>query len=550
MKNTYTLGHDDVFYSKGRTPVQPAPGGIEEICLETLAHCRDRSVLSNEIFDASRTPLLREHLSPLRANILRPLEALLRGRAVLELGASCGGLTRYLGETAASVTAVENDPAKARVAALRCSDLGNVRIVCDSPFTFQASGPFDLVLAVGLPEYARVLAPDLDNPELELFRAARRHLDKGGHVITAMENRMGLSYLSGIMEPHTGTSYFGLHGRYGRGSAITLGRGELASLLVRAGFGFPVQFVPLPEYLCPVTVLHPSSLEPDAAIDIRPLILNGLHYDRKRPNRLSFSRERAFESAVDNALMEDLCDSLCFIASADNAPLPLDASILASHYGGARYSNFAKETVFVKKGGSVTVSRRFLSPNANRSFRGVSVAVEPEEPYTNLKTLQTLLLPVCNTPGWTVGDLAAWAAPWVRHLDSLAVASPEGAMLPGTAIDMIPANVFRDADGGLIPFDAEWAYEGGQPVPLAFVAVRGLYFSLAGLDTVSAPAEGTPLLIAELVTRVLAKNGVKVPLREMETLMEQVGAFARATVGGTLRLRTFMEKSLGTRALS
>lgn len=542
----YVQGPDGVLYPGDAAPSTSDPEIPAGLCLAAVSRCADKSVLSNEIFDASRSLALMEHLSPLRANLLRPLENMLRGKRVLEFGAGCGGLTRYLGETAAHVTAVESDPAMARAAAARCSDLPSVAVVCDSLTNLAVPEPVDVVLAVGVAELARREAIQ-ECPELDLFRAAKEHLNPRGRLIVAADNRMGLRYLAGTPEPHTGKPYHGLHGLCGNAESGTLGRAELERLLAKAGFVSLAQFAPLPGYRLPVTVLHPAALEPDPPMDLTPLILNSFPYDRTRPGRLSFSLELAWKSAVSNNLVRDLCDALLFVASTDSAPSPWDASVLVSHYGGARFRNFAKETIFRIGDNGVRVSRRFLAPDAERSFRGLEVSAVPEESYLRLETLQDTLLPVINTPGWKAGDIAAWAAPWIGFLRALA---DGGTMLPSNAVDMIPANMFVGRDGSLVPFDDEWRYADGQFLPLAFVAVRGLFFALSGVYTVAPPAEGTPTVITELVARVLARHGVKVPPREMEECIARMGEFARSAVGGFSRVKTVMERSLLVRPLA
>ena len=55
------------------------------------------------------------HLSGLRANILRPFE-ISEEHDVLEIGAGCGALSRYLGECGASVLALEGSLRRACIA--------------------------------------------------------------------------------------------------------------------------------------------------------------------------------------------------------------------------------------------------------------------------------------------------------------------------------------------------------------------------------------------------------------------------------------------------
>lgn len=70
---------------------------VEARLLAWVRAVADRRVLSEELRAGITDWPSRYHLSPLRANLLRPLAGWLTGRTVLEIGAGCGALTRYLG---------------------------------------------------------------------------------------------------------------------------------------------------------------------------------------------------------------------------------------------------------------------------------------------------------------------------------------------------------------------------------------------------------------------------------------------------------------------
>jgi len=87
------------------------------------------------------------HLHPARANVLRTLpigpEAV-----VLEIGARAGGLTRWLGEVAAVVDALELDPALAAVAAARTADLDPVQVRVGWIDSVPDEPAYDVIVAV------------------------------------------------------------------------------------------------------------------------------------------------------------------------------------------------------------------------------------------------------------------------------------------------------------------------------------------------------------------------------------------------------------------
>src|SRR3954447_20522679 len=88
--------------------------GAEEAVLGIAGAARDRSAASDEMVRAAVGWAQRYHFDPARANIVRCLDLSPSAR-VLEIGAGCGPITRYLGETCALVDALEPVQARAEV---------------------------------------------------------------------------------------------------------------------------------------------------------------------------------------------------------------------------------------------------------------------------------------------------------------------------------------------------------------------------------------------------------------------------------------------------
>ena len=97
------------------------------------------------------------HLGFARFAFLGSVRHLIRGR-VLEIGAECGALTRFLGETGSEVVAVEAEEELAEAARLRCQGLPNVTVVSEA-----SAGPYDVILTRGAADWPllrSMLAPD------------------------------------------------------------------------------------------------------------------------------------------------------------------------------------------------------------------------------------------------------------------------------------------------------------------------------------------------------------------------------------------------------
>ena len=57
-------------------------------------------------------------------------------------------MSRYFGETGASVIAVEGSSLRAQIAAERCRDLPNVKVVCDNIIDYISDEKFDYVTLI------------------------------------------------------------------------------------------------------------------------------------------------------------------------------------------------------------------------------------------------------------------------------------------------------------------------------------------------------------------------------------------------------------------
>lgn len=150
----------------------------------------DCSVLSDELRAHCTDWVQTYHLSAARANILRPFEHALGGD-VLEIGAGCGAVTRYLGEAGGRVLALEGSVRRAAIARTRTRDLDNVTVVAEAFSEFRAEAKFDVVTLVGVLEYANRFET-AGSPALAVLQRVRSWLKPGGLLLIAIENQLGL----------------------------------------------------------------------------------------------------------------------------------------------------------------------------------------------------------------------------------------------------------------------------------------------------------------------------------------------------------------------
>ena len=130
LSNSYTLLDEyDVLAPKTITNIGYADGGEAKL-LEIIGKCEDRSTFSSEFLPFMKNWPIEYHFSRKRHLILRPFN-IKPGDRVLELGAGCGAISRYLGEAGADVLAVEGELSRAIIGSQRCKDLPNVQFMSE-----------------------------------------------------------------------------------------------------------------------------------------------------------------------------------------------------------------------------------------------------------------------------------------------------------------------------------------------------------------------------------------------------------------------------------
>ena len=200
---------------------------------------------------------LEYHLSPLRANILRGL-SLAGSDRVLEVGAGCGAITRYLGDMGCRVDAIEGSAARARLVRKRCTGLDQVAVIHGDFHQLRLPDEsYDLALFIGVLEYAQRFASagvSATEAVVQMLSKTMAALSPEGRMVIAIENRLGAKYLSGWAEDHLGTPWSGIAG-YPPAGVIeegirTFDMSEWENLFGELGLKHRF-FFPLPDYKLP-----------------------------------------------------------------------------------------------------------------------------------------------------------------------------------------------------------------------------------------------------------------------------------------------------------
>ncbi|MDU6684363.1 MAG: glycosyltransferase [Enterobacteriaceae bacterium] len=470
----------------------------EERLAGIIRDAKDISVFSDELRNKCVDWQTLYHLTSQRGNVLRPFAHLLQGD-VLEIGAGCGAISRFLGENGGNILALEGSQRRASIAASRTRDLDNVQVVAERFDRFTPGRQFDAITLIGVLEYATMFGEG-EHPEKDLLTQVRKLLKPGGFLFIAIENKLGLKYFAGAPEDHIRQSMYGIEGRYKAGEAKTWGYAELSNLLTETGYKHSDVLLPFPDYKLPMSIITPQGSDM-ADFDASALAVQSVFSDPQLPAHLTFSLQNSFPEIFKNKLGVSLANSFIFVASID-AEIPLDKTVLAYHYSTQRKKEYAKETLFRRTdNGEVDISYRFFtSESVEREENKYSQIRKDVDKYYRGTLLGQQFINTLCTANWTIDDIVGLMKQWLSALDyfikndrdsSLVLKINADFSLPAYFIDAIPQNIIL-TDGQPVLFDVEW--EGTERIELGHLLFRGIILVLN-------QARVFPLIGNELITR-------------------------------------------------
>jgi SAM-dependent methyltransferase len=514
---------------------------VETRIADVIRAASDRSLFSHALRAGITDWPSLYHLSSKRANLLRPFASRIAGRRVLEVGAGCGAISRYLGELAAGpeggeIVALESSLRRAGIARLRTEDLPCVQVVCDDLFRFVPERPFDVVVVVGVLEYARLFQEAATRPEQALLRRLNGFLRQGGLLVLAIENQLGLKYLAGAPEDHLGQPYYGIENRYGANTAVTFGRRELDMLFQEAGFVSRQVYVPFPDYKMPTLVISPRGLS-HAGFNAGALAAEAVVLGEDT----RFSLQAAWPVVARNGVLEDLANSFLILAStAAQATAQSDADVLAWQYNTGRGYPFSKETRFVTDNmvgdaagqDSISVVRTALFARPADFEVPIDLHLETER-YLKRETWWFRLIAILGRRGWTVEELGAWSCVWLDALCARAgdCALHADGLVDGSLVDATPFNLIMGEDGTPVFIDQEWQVK--RQLPLGFIAVRSLRDSICKIAHIALPADPDLFCVDRIVHAVLTRHGMLLAPSDFDRYT-QLEALLQAWVAGSI----------------
>ncbi|MGL4481407.1 MAG: class I SAM-dependent methyltransferase, partial [Lactococcus garvieae] len=309
LENNYILNKDkNIYHREGFSGINYSDGSaIENNILDIVKTANDVSIHSDELRSKCTTWETTYHFSPVRTNILRPFEKRIENSTVLEIGAGCGAITRYLGECGAQVHALEGSMKRAEIARARTRDLENVHIVSDNFEDYSVDFKYDIITLIGVLEYAPLFIKG-ESPVKIMLERVRTLLKDDGILIIAIENQLGLKYFAGCPEDHKWRVMYGIEGRYSEGDAITFGRKRLNALIREAGYESIDFMAAFPDYKMPNTIISEFGFQCES-FNSTALVTENVTKDYQLAETLYLSQELAWPVINDNGLSLDLANS-------------------------------------------------------------------------------------------------------------------------------------------------------------------------------------------------------------------------------------------------
>lgn len=475
-----------------------------------IEQARDITVLSTELRQYCTDWPTLYHLSSTRANILRPFEHDLKGD-ILEIGAGCGAVTRFLGECGANVLALEGSPRRAAITRSRTRDLSNVTVLAERFDDFRTDHQFDIITLIGVLEYANLFTSD-EEPALSMLKHTKTLLKPNGKLIIAIENQLGLKYFAGAPEDHIGQAMYGIEGRYRKDEPQTFGRVTLAKILQEAGFSNCEFWAPFPDYKFPVSIVTEEGFK-NKKFDAATFAWQIARRDPQLPPMLAFSPELVWQTVVQNELALDLANSFLVVAGNNRGSI-LDSSVLAWHFTTERKKEFCKTTCFIQtETDTIEVRYTSLAPSVSQMEAGrlLTFNTQQEDNYISGKLLSQDLIRIITRENWQLDDLCDFLKKYFESIDCIGGfqwdnSQPPGpdTEIPGRFFDCVPQNIIIDTAGIPHFIDTEW--ECVQPVQIGFLVFRLLILSLGYFARSSSYLTGTEQTYIGLIQAIM--NGV------------------------------------------
>lgn len=484
---TKRIGDISLDYSKYKGKDIYLDGNIEDDLLEICKLGKEKETLLNN----NKWPILY-HLSDIRENVI-DWYTFKKDAEVLEIGSGCGSITGVLSKKSKTVTCIELSERRSMINAYRHKNCNNVTIKLGNFQDIEPDlGKYDYITLIGVLEYSKLYIKS-DKPYLEMLLIAKKHLKKDGKLIIAIENKMGIKYLNGAPEDHTGLLYSGINDYIYDDSVRTFSKEELKQMLIDSGYEEASFYYPIPDYKLP-SIIYSSENQPSPG-QIRTYKKN---YQKTRI--YNFMEDVFTDQLCNDGMYGYMSNSFVIIAGETS-----DNSIVSAKYNRERLEKFRIATVIENTEEGKRARKKALNSLAQNHIRAMAenakifsgnlrniICVngflsndEYISDYIEGKSLEETLYSYRNSPDLFITQVKKYIDEYLipdsKQLIKF-VKTDEFINVFGdndikdtlsmkvSNVDIIFSNLKEGLDGKIYAFDFEWVYT--FPIPYRYLLWR------------------------------------------------------------------------------
>ncbi|MBD5444165.1 MAG: class I SAM-dependent methyltransferase [Lachnospiraceae bacterium] len=450
-------------------------GDIED---ELLNITRNYSQVEySRIIEEKKSWSVLYHLSELRENIVDWLP-ITKDMKVLEVGSGCGAITGALSRKAKEVTCIELSKKRSLINAYRHMDCENVTIHVGNFQDIEPDLPcdYDYICLIGVFEYGQAYIASSDNPYEDYLNILGRHKKTDGHIVIAIENKLGLKYWAGCKEDHLGTWFSSLEGYPDGGVVRTFTKDTLVKIAGNCGFREISMYYPYPDYKF-MTSLYSDSRLPKAG----ELSSNLRNFDRER--LLLFDEKLVFDTLISEGQFPLFSNSYMMV-------LGPEIDIKYAKYSNDRANEYKIKTTLnhCKTAGKTVkkIEKHALSSESqehiekiNKGYEKLSERFAGSKLKINKCTLHSVYAELEYLEGKTLeeyldeclekNDLDKFHMLFDEYLERISYNEE----LPITDYDLIFSNILVSPDGAWNIIDYEWTFD--KQVDTKEIAFRAVY---------------------------------------------------------------------------
>ncbi|MDR0964598.1 MAG: class I SAM-dependent methyltransferase [Clostridium sp.] len=234
------------------------------------------------------------HLSPFRENLVEWIPFRKEDK-ILEIGCECGAITGVLLNKAGSVTCVEENEKCAHICRIRHRNAENLTVYTGEWKQVEEflSDDYDYILLVGTFGHAPKMVGG-KRPYQDLLTGLKRHVNKQGRILIAMNNQFGLTYFAGSPQDSSGVYFAGIENHESLDkSTRSFGRSGLEKLFYQCGILKTKFYYPYPNYKYPMSIYSDVYLPSKGELSI-----NERNFERNR--LVLFDEKSAFDAILED----------------------------------------------------------------------------------------------------------------------------------------------------------------------------------------------------------------------------------------------------------